>query len=271
MHVCCPQRPPAFSAAPRARRSPRARASLSDAVGDWLVAHPAPLWLVNNPLKAWLTTRSAGDYDAEAASAELQRLIKSADVVVFSATYCPFSARAKAELKSAGLAYTAVEHNMRPDGGALVAELGKLTGRTSIPSIFIRGRSVGGCNDGTPGLRPLIASGELQSWLAAEQAVARSESSRRSLLAALLVLSGSAAGAARAAPPLPSEVDSATSPFVQGLLKLSEEKREERRVERLRAYDKRNFGDYLSFQHGARGSAMTENDRQIEAWLAENQ
>ena len=182
-------------------------------------------------------------------------------MVIFSATYCPFSARAKAELKSAGLAFTAVEHNTRPDGAALVAELGKLTGRTSIPSIFINGRSVGGCNDGTPGLRPLIASGELDSWLG-----------RRTLLAALLVLSGGAAEAAHAAPPpLPTEVDSAASPFVQELLRKSEAKREERRVARLKDYDRRNFSDYLSFQSGASpGEVKTENATKIDAWLADN-
>jgi len=125
------------------------------------------LWLVNNPVKRWLTTQAAGPYDAVAAAAELRRLIDSDDVVVFSATYCPFAARAKAELRAQLCPFTAVEWNTRADGGALVAELGVLTGRTSVPSIFIAGRSVGGCNDGTPGLRPLIASGELEAWLQA--------------------------------------------------------------------------------------------------------
>lgn len=41
----------------------------------------------------------------------------------------------------------------------------QLTGRTSMPNIFIGGNSIGGCNDGTPGLMPLIASGELELLL----------------------------------------------------------------------------------------------------------
>ena len=58
---------------------------------------------------------------------------------------------------------------MRPDGAALVAELGAATGRTSIPHIFIGGRSIGGFNDGTPGLRPLIASGEFEGAVSEAQ------------------------------------------------------------------------------------------------------
>lgn len=138
-----------------------------DAAGTWLVAHPAPLWLVNNPVKRWVTQRSAGDYDHVAVRAELEALIDADGVVLFSATYCPFSWRVKYELQTAGIPFTAHETNVLPNGRALVAELGSMTGRTSIPSIFIAGVPIGGCNDGTPGLRPLIAQGGLEAALAA--------------------------------------------------------------------------------------------------------
>ena len=137
-----------------------------DAVGAWLVAHPAPLWVVNNPFKRWVTTRSAGPYDAAATRAKLQALIASDGVVLFSATYCPFSFRVKQELRDRAVPYTAYETNVLPDGRALVAELGALTGRTSIPALFIGGVFIGGCNDGNPGLRPLIAAGGLEAALA---------------------------------------------------------------------------------------------------------
>jgi glutaredoxin 3 len=138
-----------------------------EAAGAWLVAHPAPQFLVNNPLKRWVTQRSAGAYDAAATRLELEALIASDGVVIFSATYCPFSYRAKAELNSLSIPYTAYEHNTLPNGKALVAELGNKTGRTSIPAIFIAGAFIGGCNDGNPGLRPLIAQGGLENALAA--------------------------------------------------------------------------------------------------------
>ena len=49
---------------------PGALAKAYDAVGDWLVAHPAPAWLVNSPLKTRLTEILAGpSYDPEASLA----------------------------------------------------------------------------------------------------------------------------------------------------------------------------------------------------------
>lgn len=141
-------------------------ASIYDAVGDWLVEHPAPQWLVNSPLKTRVTEILAGSsYDPEASVAEVKRLIASDDVVVFSATYCPFSAAAKAALRAEGVPFTAIEWNTTPGGGGFAPALATLTGRSSIPHVFIGGESVGGCNDGTPGIRPLIASGHLDEVL----------------------------------------------------------------------------------------------------------
>ena len=157
---CVPPRADGSSPGPELSRR------LFDSVGAWLVAHPAPLWVVNNPVKRWFATLTAGDYDAVAAAAELDAAIASDDIVVFSATYCPFSARVKQDLADRCIPYTAVETNVVQNGRALVAELGKKIGRTSIPSVFIAGVSVGGCNDGTPGLRPLIAAGGLPAALA---------------------------------------------------------------------------------------------------------
>ncbi|KAK3258845.1 hypothetical protein CYMTET_32129 [Cymbomonas tetramitiformis] len=152
-------------------------------VSEWLVAHPAPLFLVNNPVKAWLDTTFAGKYDEVEVAGELQRLIASADVVLFGYGWDPaFTARAKAELETAAIPYLAVNLESREDGAALRAELGRLTGRTSIPHIFIGGQSIGGCNDGTPGLRPLIASGELEARL--DKCSADFRSKRARLMAA---------------------------------------------------------------------------------------
>lgn len=118
---------------------------------------------MNNPVKKWLATRSAGDYDQSAIRETLSTLVAADDVVVFSASYCPFSLAAKRSLAAKGVSFKAYEWNQRVDGAALVAELGVLTGRTSIPHIFIGGESVGGFNDGTPGIRPLIASGAFEA------------------------------------------------------------------------------------------------------------
>ena len=52
-------------------------------------------------------------------------------------------------------------------GYPIRAELGKRTGRTSVPSIFIGGTFVGGCNDGPfGGVVAMKEDGSLQSLLA---------------------------------------------------------------------------------------------------------
>ena len=113
----------------------------------------------------WVTTQVAGEYDVAKTRETLRQLLASDDVVIFSATYCPFSLAAKRTLQDLGIPYHAFEWNLREDGSALVAELGALTGRTSIPHIWVDGEYIGGFNDGipgtAPGLRPLIASGGL--------------------------------------------------------------------------------------------------------------
>ena len=128
------------------------------------------MWMVNNPLKRWVTTKAAGDYDQVVVQATLQEILAKDDVVVFSATYCPFSLAVKRTLADQGVSFQSIEWNTRDDGPALVAELGALTGRTSIPHIWVGGEYIGGFNDGlgtaaAPGLRPLIAAGGLRPLL----------------------------------------------------------------------------------------------------------
>ena len=139
--------------------------AMYNGVGKWLTEHPAPTWMVNNPVKRWVTTKAAGDYDRAKTRTTLDAILAGDDVVVFSATYCPFSLAAKKTLEGEGVPFRSVEWNTREDGSALVAELGAMTGRTSIPHIWVGGQYIGGFNDGideaAPGLRPLIASGRL--------------------------------------------------------------------------------------------------------------
>ena len=55
---------------------------------------------------------------------------------------------------------------------AFRSELASLTGRTSVPSIWIGGEFVGGFNDGgLGGLAPLYRSGKLRSMLTAANAL----------------------------------------------------------------------------------------------------
>ncbi|PNW86429.1 hypothetical protein CHLRE_02g086100v5 [Chlamydomonas reinhardtii] len=71
------------------------------------------------------------------------------------------------------------------------------------------------------------------------------------------------------------EVDDATSPFVQELLKRSNENRERYQKERLQDYYRRNFKEYFEFEGStakvgkARGLSP-ETQQAIAKWLEEN-
>ena len=82
----------------------------------------------------------------------------------------PFSTKAKEYLALAGVQPKVIELDQPLDSGnPLRAELGKLTGRTSVPSVWIGGEYVGGCDDGpsdqAPGIIKLAFTGALSAKL----------------------------------------------------------------------------------------------------------
>uniref|UniRef100_A0A7S1V035 Glutaredoxin domain-containing protein n=1 Tax=Grammatophora oceanica TaxID=210454 RepID=A0A7S1V035_9STRA len=109
----------------------------------------------------------AGEFDKEAVEKEVNDFIVSGDVAMFSFTTCPFCRRAKDVLEEQGIQYVAMELDELDGnrGNEVRATLGRKTQRTSVPSIFVKGKSIGGCNDGTPGLIPLMESGKLSTML----------------------------------------------------------------------------------------------------------
>mmetsp|Transcript_8546 Transcript_8546/g.12637 ORF Transcript_8546/g.12637 Transcript_8546/m.12637 type:complete len:232 (+) Transcript_8546:91-786(+) len=111
----------------------------------------------------------AGEYDQEETEIYVNGFVASNDVAMFSFSTCPFCRRAKDFLDESGISYTAIELDELPEnrGNEIRAQLGRLTRRTSVPSIFVRGQFIGGCNDG-PGLLPLAESGELKAMLQAK-------------------------------------------------------------------------------------------------------
>ena len=94
-------------------------------------------------------------------STPVAEVITSAPVVVFAASWCPYCKQAKAALKEAGIEFKDVEVT-----DAQKAELKALTGKTSVPQVFVKGQFIGGCNDGgLGGTVPLLKSGKLQEML----------------------------------------------------------------------------------------------------------
>ncbi len=66
-------------------------------------------------------------------------------VKIYSSDYCPYCARAKVLLQQRGVTnYEEIVVDGKPDVRARMTEL---TGRTSVPQIFIGQTHVGGCDD----------------------------------------------------------------------------------------------------------------------------
>ena len=116
--------------------------------------------------KQWVADIVAGEYDPSAVNAQMDDLIQNNEIAMFSFTTCPFCRRAKDALDERGIPYRALELDELDGnrGNEIRAQLGRRTGRTSVPSIFVRGNFIGGCNDG-PGLLPFLESGELERML----------------------------------------------------------------------------------------------------------
>ncbi|MBT9550906.1 MAG: glutaredoxin 3 [Hydrogenophaga sp.] len=68
-----------------------------------------------------------------------------AQVRIYSSDYCPYCSRAKALLQQRGVTdYEEIVVDGKPE---LRAQMTKLTGRTSVPQIFVGETHVGGCDD----------------------------------------------------------------------------------------------------------------------------
>jgi glutaredoxin 3 len=84
-----------------------------------------------------------------------------AHVKIYSSDYCPYCSRAKALLQQRGVTdFEEIVVDGRPEVRAAMTQL---TGRTSVPQIFVGETHVGGCDDlhaldRNGGLMPLLQS-----------------------------------------------------------------------------------------------------------------
>ena len=131
--------------------------------------------LTGEAAKTGVAAVLAGDYDVPAVRAMLDAAVGGAPVVLFSQTSCPFCKKAKALLTDTlGVPASKLKvvecDTLGAEGYALRVELSKMTGRSSVPNIFIGGASVGGFSDG-PGVNTLHEQGKLQGMLKAASAL----------------------------------------------------------------------------------------------------
>jgi len=83
-----------------------------------------------------------------------------AKVEVYSTTYCPYCARAKALLRGKGVEFAEIDVTNDPELRAQMVR--RAGGRRTVPEIFINGEIIGGCDE----LYALALSGELDELLA---------------------------------------------------------------------------------------------------------
>lgn len=95
----------------------------------------------------------------------IESVIAENIIVVFSDSGCPYCQDAIRALKAAGKEFTLIEAT-REQRQALKTK----TNVSSVPSIWVKGTYVGGCNDGPEswmGIKKMLNSGKLEEMLTA--------------------------------------------------------------------------------------------------------
>lgn len=90
----------------------------------------------------------------------VNKKIMTAEVIVYSTKYCPYCTAAKELLNREKIVFQEIPVD---DDPSLRKKMEELSGRRTVPQIFINGRHVGGFDD----LKQLYDKGELKHWLSA--------------------------------------------------------------------------------------------------------
>jgi len=87
----------------------------------------------------------------------------SSDVVIYSKTYCPYCTTTKNLFQSnfASSTTQVFELNDMPNGSDIQNNLAQMTGQRTVPSVWVKGKHVGGNDDA----HALFRSGKLQEML----------------------------------------------------------------------------------------------------------
>ena len=107
---------------------------------------------------SYLSSEPQPPAERAALAKEIHTLVAENPVVMFSKTWCGFCSQAKSLFMKLAVTPRVVELNQRDDGSHMQSVLAEMTGRSTVPNIWINGRYFGGCNDAMDA----YASGELQ-------------------------------------------------------------------------------------------------------------
>ena len=122
---------------------------------------PAVFLLFYQPCDSSPMPRMGNSSATPQARALVTKAVSSHPVVVFSKSYCPFCTKTKSLFSSLRVSAKVFELDNMEDGGAIQAALAEQTGQSTVPSVFVGGKHIGG-NDDTHalhrrgGLVPLI-------------------------------------------------------------------------------------------------------------------
>lgn len=103
-------------------------------------------------------------FSAKRSMSSIQDTISSNPIVVFVSSGCPYCSDAVAALKANGRQPLVVEAS-----SAQRSELRSKTGSSTVPVVFVKGKFVGGCNDGPEswmGIKKIIRNNQLDGLLA---------------------------------------------------------------------------------------------------------
>lgn len=147
-----------MAAAPDELKLKFARSSAGAAVATFMKREQQNIggWKVDRIVEA-----AGADFDPATERARLVREAATNPIVVFSFIDCPWCLLAKERLRAVeesvveawlppGSVRVVELEDLGRDGKRLRAALALATGRTSLPSIFVGGRCVGGYTDGDP-------------------------------------------------------------------------------------------------------------------------
>jgi len=131
-----------------------------------------PVYKVLAPLQAGSNREDKREYEAEIAkaTAEIEQETNANAVVVYVYELSPFCTEATDLLDNLAVSYKKISLGKEWIPGLIQdplkrAALGEMTGQTSLPHVFVGGKSIGGIFSGTPGLVPALEEGNLMNLI----------------------------------------------------------------------------------------------------------